>query len=100
MNNSLIQLIEEANKILNYSSKDFINSDIFNKLKMYKDELFIECDEYLFDDDPLLTADERKKQPGLGGSGIVRLQMKDGVLYGERNIYLGRNVPNYPGRKS
>ena len=53
-------------------------------------------DEYLFDDDPLLTKSERMKQEGRGGDGIVVLKEKDGMLYGERNIYLGKNIPGYP----
>ena len=53
-------------------------------------------DEYLFDDDPLLTSAERNKQEGRGGSGIITLREKDGILYGERNIYLGKNIPDYP----
>ncbi len=59
-----------------------------------KNEYWI--DEYLFDDDPLLTGGERKKQPGVGGNGIISIEEKNGILYGERNIYLGRNVDNYP----
>ena len=53
-------------------------------------------DEYLFDDDPLLTAAERKKQESRGGNGIITLEERNGMLYGERNIYLGRNIPDYP----
>lgn len=53
-------------------------------------------DEYLFDDDPYLTAAERSNQPLRGGSGIIKLQQKNGMLVGERNIVLGKNVPNYP----
>jgi protocatechuate 3,4-dioxygenase beta subunit len=52
-------------------------------------------DEYRFKGDPFLTADEIKKEEGRGGSGIIDLQMKNGVLWGERNIYLGRNIPDY-----
>lgn len=59
-----------------------------------KNEYWI--DEYLFDDDPLLTAAERKKQEGRGGSGIVKLKESGGVLYAERNIVLGKNIPDYP----
>ncbi|HWJ90974.1 MAG TPA: hypothetical protein VNR87_07665 [Flavisolibacter sp.] len=58
-----------------------------------KNEYWI--DEYLFDDDPLLTQEERRKQEGRGGSGILKPKEKNGVLYGERNIYLGKRVPNY-----
>jgi protocatechuate 3,4-dioxygenase, beta subunit len=53
-------------------------------------------DEYVFDDDPKLTAEERSKTEKRGGSGIIKLQQKNGMLYGERNIILGMNVPNYP----
>lgn len=53
-------------------------------------------DEYLFDDDPFLTATERSKQPQRGGGGIIKLQNKNGMLVGERNIVLGKNVPGYP----
>ena len=53
-------------------------------------------DEYLFNDDPVLTAEEKNKQDKHGGSGILSLEKKDGVLYGQRNIILGLNVPNYP----
>lgn len=52
-------------------------------------------DEFLFDDDPFVTAEERSRQPGRGGSGIIKLQEKNGILVGERDIVLGRKVPNY-----
>ena len=51
--------------------------------------------EFLFEDDPVLTDEERKRQPKHGGSGIISLTEKDGILYGERNIYLGKNIPGY-----
>ncbi len=53
-------------------------------------------DEFLFDDDPFLTKEERKKQEGRGGNGILVLQKKDGMLYAQRDIILGKNVPDYP----
>lgn len=62
-----------------------------------KNEYWI--DEYLFDDDKFLTSSERKKQLGYGGNGIMALEEKNGMLYGERNIYLGRNIPDYPQPK-
>jgi protocatechuate 3,4-dioxygenase beta subunit len=58
-----------------------------------KNEYWI--DEYTFDDDPLLTEEERNKQHGRGGKGIIRLRQKNGILYGERNIILGKGIPNY-----
>jgi protocatechuate 3,4-dioxygenase beta subunit len=53
-------------------------------------------DEFLFDDDPLLTAEKRQKLENRGGSGIVKLIDVGNMYKGERNIYLGKNIPNYP----
>jgi protocatechuate 3,4-dioxygenase beta subunit len=53
-------------------------------------------DEYLFDDDPLLTAEERSRHEQRGGSGIIHLtRNNNGEWMGERNIILGMNIPNY-----
>ncbi len=53
-------------------------------------------EEYLFNDDPLLTEEELlKSSPRGGSSGILNLK-KDGNLWiGERDIILGKNVPGY-----
>ncbi len=53
-------------------------------------------DEYEFDDDPLLTAERRRTRERRGGSGIVRaVRTPDGGQIIERDIVLGRNIPNY-----
>ncbi len=53
-------------------------------------------DEYLFDDDPFLTNEERMKQQKRGGSGIIHLTKNEkGVWIGRRDIVLGMNVPDY-----
>ena len=53
-------------------------------------------DEYLFDDDPLLTNQERTHQQKRGGSGIISLKKNEkGVWIGRRDIILGMNIPNY-----
>jgi protocatechuate 3,4-dioxygenase, beta subunit len=53
-------------------------------------------DEFLFDDDPLLTKAERARQEGRGGSGVLEVtEDGDGVLTGSRDIFLGRNIPDY-----
>jgi protocatechuate 3,4-dioxygenase beta subunit len=31
-----------------------------------------------------------------GGDGILKLKQKNGIWYAERNIYLGKNIPDYP----
>ncbi|MBT1685488.1 dioxygenase family protein [Dawidia soli] len=53
-------------------------------------------DEYLFDDDPILTSKERNSQPGRGGKGIVKIQKgTNGMQIAHRDITLGLNVPGY-----
>ena len=59
-----------------------------------KNEYYI--DEYLFEDDPLLTREERAKQEQRGGSGIIKLtKNQNGVWIGRRDLVLGHNIPNY-----
>jgi len=58
-----------------------------------KNEYYI--DDFLFDDDPLLTDDKRAKLKGRGGQGVFLPQPKNGILTIERNIILGKNIPNY-----
>lgn len=53
-------------------------------------------DEYVFDDDPLLTPDKRQKLENRGGNGILKLKDVGNMYKAERNIYLGKNIPNYP----
>ena len=53
-------------------------------------------DEYVFADDPLLTADQRRKLENRGGSGILTLLDVGNMYKAERHIYLGKNIPNYP----
>ena len=53
-------------------------------------------DEFIFDDDPFLKPAERSKLPNHGGSGIITLRNVNGILVGERNIILGKNIPDYP----
>lgn len=58
-----------------------------------KNEYYI--DEFVFDDDPLLTIDERQELTQRGGSGVIKLKMKNGILIGHRDIFLGKNIPDY-----
>jgi len=53
-------------------------------------------DDFVFDDDPLLTSKRRKNMENRGGSGVIRFVQKDDLLIGERNIVLGLNIPDYP----
>ena len=53
-------------------------------------------DEFLFDDDPLLSQNEKSRQEKRGGSGIIHLTKNgDGVWIGKRDIILGMNIPAY-----
>lgn len=52
-------------------------------------------DDFVFDDDPLLTPQKRKQLPNRGGSGISKPLMKNGILTIERNLILGLNIPEY-----
>ena len=53
-------------------------------------------DEYLFDDDPILTTSERSRQEKRGGNGIMKVSKdKNGDLVIRRDIVLGMNVPGY-----
>jgi protocatechuate 3,4-dioxygenase, beta subunit len=52
-------------------------------------------DDYLFDDDPLLTQEERLRQRQRGGNGIIKPEIKNGILHAKRDIILGKNVENY-----
>ncbi|MEO1033742.1 MAG: intradiol ring-cleavage dioxygenase [Bacteroidota bacterium] len=52
-------------------------------------------DSYLFESDPTLTEAEKTSQKNRGGSGIVRLEMTNGIWTANRDIILGLNIPNY-----
>lgn len=52
-------------------------------------------DDFVFDDDPLLTTSRRKAMENRGGSGIIRFVKAGGLDTGVRNIYLGANIPDY-----
>lgn len=53
-------------------------------------------DDFVFDDDKILTAARRKKMENRSGSGVLRLVQKGDLQIGERNIILGLNIPDYP----
>ena len=56
-------------------------------------------DEFVFDDDKLLTTQKRRAMENRGGSGILRI-VRDGELQvAEHDIILGMNVPGYPATK-
>lgn len=52
--------------------------------------------DFLFADDPLLSSEEKTNASVRGGNGVLKPKQQGGILIAERNIYLGRNVMNYP----
>ena len=53
-------------------------------------------DEYLFDDDPILSKEERNAQKKRGGNGILKLTKDSkGIIIAHRDIILGQNIPGY-----
>jgi protocatechuate 3,4-dioxygenase, beta subunit len=59
-----------------------------------KNEYWI--DEFLFDDDPFVTSEVRASQQKRGGNGILNItKLEDGTQIAERDIVLGKNVPDY-----
>jgi protocatechuate 3,4-dioxygenase, beta subunit len=52
-------------------------------------------DDFLFDDDPLLTENHRSRLRNYGGNGIVKTTLSGNVLLAQRDIFLGKNIPNY-----
>ena len=53
-------------------------------------------DDFVFDDDALLTTSKRQQMENRCGSGVLRMVEKGGLSIGERNIILGLNIPGYP----
>lgn len=52
-------------------------------------------DDFLFEDDPLLSHKHRNSQPKRGGSGIVTPKASGNLLILKRDIILGKNIPHY-----
>ncbi|WP_020538615.1 hypothetical protein [Lewinella cohaerens] len=52
-------------------------------------------DNFVFDDDPLLTKERRNQLQNRGGSGIIQLKREGELWRGERDIVLGLNVLGY-----
>lgn len=56
-------------------------------------------DDFVFDDDPILTTKRRVAMENRGGSGVLRLVQEGDLQIGERDIILGLNIPEYPVKK-
>ncbi len=53
-------------------------------------------DEWVFEDDPLLTDAVKAKLMKRGGSGILKTRKENDVLVAKQDIVLGLNIPDYP----
>lgn len=56
-------------------------------------------DDFVFDDDTLLTTEKRKALENRGGSGILHTIISDHMHMATHNIMLGLNIPHYPEKK-
>jgi protocatechuate 3,4-dioxygenase, beta subunit len=52
-------------------------------------------DDLVFDDDPLLTSAKRVSSEKRCGSGVLRLVKHGDLFVGERDVYLGQNIPGH-----
>ncbi|MEO6069440.1 MAG: hypothetical protein ABIN57_05415 [Chitinophagaceae bacterium] len=57
-------------------------------------------DEFVFDDDPLLTGAKRKALENRGGSGILKVLTSGDLQIAAHNIILGLHIPNYPVKEN
>lgn len=57
-------------------------------------------DEFIFDDDILLTSVKRSELQNRGVSGILKVSEKGDLQIAEHNIILGLNILNYPESES
>lgn len=53
-------------------------------------------DDFVFDDDKMLTSEKRMKLENRCGSGVLRMVQKGDLQIGERNLIMGLNIPDYP----
>src|SRR5690606_16436425 len=58
-----------------------------------KNEYYL--DDFLFEDDPILTQEKRMLLGNRGGSGIGLPKLENGIKTFHRDITLGLNIPNY-----
>ncbi|MEM9986570.1 MAG: intradiol ring-cleavage dioxygenase [Bacteroidota bacterium] len=52
-------------------------------------------DNFMFWEDSTLTEEDVESAKNRGGSGIIHITEREGILYGKRDIILGLNIPDY-----
>jgi protocatechuate 3,4-dioxygenase, beta subunit len=75
---------------------DNIPAHIHTSIKEPNIENEYYIDEFIFDDDTLLTSEKRKALENRGGTGILSVLISGDLQIAEHNIILGLNIPNYP----
>ncbi|MHA4845986.1 dioxygenase family protein [Flavitalea antarctica] len=55
-------------------------------------------DELVFDDDKLVTPENKRTFENRGGSGILKVNKKNQILTASHDIILGLNIPGYPDK--
>ena len=70
-------------------------------IHVYVKEPFIDVpyriDEWIFDDDPLVTRELRSKLRNEGGDPVLKISRENGVEKTKHDIILGLHIPGYPG---
>ena len=61
--------------------------------ELNKNEYYL--DNYVFEDDTLLTTERKDALPNRGGSGITTPYQRNGIFTIKRDLILGLNIPNY-----
>ena len=56
-------------------------------------------DEWVFDDDPLLTPANKSRMENRGGSGVLEIKYEGDLQVTYHDIILGLNIPGYPASK-
>jgi len=85
-----------------YTSRpaQYPNENIEAHIHVFVKEPYIDVpymiDEWIFDDDPLVTSALRKKIKNQGGKAILEIALKNDVQVAKHDIILGLNVPGYP----
>ena len=88
-----------TNKPAAYPNRDSpAHIHILVKEPQLKNEYYI--DEFVFDDEPLLTTEKRKALENRGGSGVLRVLNDQNFQVAEKDIILGLNIPDYPQTKT
>ena len=52
--------------------------------------------EWIFDDDPLVTRELRNKLENRGGRGLLDIKKENDVQVAHHDVILGKNIPDYP----